>query len=379
MGSGKGQERTNEWVEIYNPTGSAVNLSGWKICATGGCDVIPPSSPVPSHGFAVVSPEDATWGFWPDIPAEAIKIVLGSKIGSDGLDNQGDRVILKNASNAFVDAMSYGDNESQLDPPVNVPGEGNSMARIVKGYDTDSALDWITNITPNPGTNPSSGGTEVIRFTADGIEVAGLERGLEPLADNGDYEDEEKNTEEEEEEYIEPAEPALEDATESTKGEINTEPTPTPSVENSQTLGVELTDQAPGVEDNPTEENQNTEEPAIPPDGEVSPSTGEASGEELILIETEEGITEENQNTEEPVSPQEEITAEPTPSVESVDQTPAESIPTPSVENSQTLGVGGVGDSGDGNESVESQAENAAIKENDNPPVEAVSQDNPDQ
>lgn len=119
----KGQDRKNEWVEIYNPTGSAVDLSGWKICASGGCDSIPSSSPIPSHGFAVIAPEGSTWGFWPDLPAEAIKIILGSKIGANGLDNLGDRVILRNASNATIDAMSYGNDKSQLNPSVHVPSE----------------------------------------------------------------------------------------------------------------------------------------------------------------------------------------------------------------------------------------------------------------
>lgn len=344
----KGQERKNEWVEIYNPTSSAVNISGWKICATGGCDIIPSSSPVPSHGFAVVSPESATWGFWPGIPAGAIKIVLGSKFGSDGLDNPGDRVILRNASNAVVDAMSYGSDKSQLNPSVHVSSKGNSMARIVKGYDTNSAWDWITNITPNPGTNPSSGGAEVIRFTADGIEVAGLEQGLEPLVDNGDYIDEEK------EEYIEPA---PEEATIAPAIELQSEPIII--IEE-----IETATENNGEIATTTPENINTEE-IIPEPNNETLETNEEPIEELIISPEEPADTQE-----ESTSPPEEAAAE---------QTSTDASDVQSEEQNSNTAPTETQDSNSGGGNMESQAESAAIKENDSPPAEAVSQDNPDQ
>ncbi|OHA09909.1 MAG: hypothetical protein A3A44_01585 [Candidatus Sungbacteria bacterium RIFCSPLOWO2_01_FULL_60_25] len=180
---GKGSDGTNEWVELYNPTGAAVDIKNWQICDSGSCDTLATTSPsilIPSHGFAIITPNVSTWPKW-EISGGTVEIVLGSNIGG-GLANEGDAVILKDISAVEVDAMSYGDDASKLNPAVPVSGDGNSLARIVKGYDTDSAQDWIINATPNPGTNPSDDGIETMRFTASGVEVAASGDGLPPLA-----------------------------------------------------------------------------------------------------------------------------------------------------------------------------------------------------
>ncbi len=175
VGTGKGKEPDNEWVEIYNPTDSPVDISGWKICDANACDTIPPSPSIPAKGFAVITYKASTWDKW-SIPSAAIKIVLNSAIGN-GLANSGDRVILKDASDTVVDAMSYGNDTTYFELPLS--GKGKSLARIIKGYDTDLATDWIINATPNPGTNPSEDGVETLIFGTFGVAVAGWEPVLE--------------------------------------------------------------------------------------------------------------------------------------------------------------------------------------------------------
>ncbi len=188
VGSDKGADPKNEWVEIYNPTEAAVDISGWRLCDkwadySWGCDIIPTSNPIPAKGFAVVASATSTWDYWPDIPVESVKIVLGSRIGDNGLSKWGDAVVLKDSLNNKIDAMSYGDDTSQLNPSVPSSGKGASLARTVKGYDTDSAQDWVINATANPGTNPSENGVEIMRFTSEGIEVGGSPEKL-PILEN---------------------------------------------------------------------------------------------------------------------------------------------------------------------------------------------------
>jgi len=208
IGTGKGKDPDNEWVEIYNPTDSEVNISGWKICDGNSCDTIPTSSPIPSKGFAVITYKSSTWDKWPSIPSEAIKIVLDSAVGKNGLENAGDRVILKNASDSVIDAMSYGNDTTYFE--LSVSGKGKSLARIIKGYDTNSATDWIINATPNPGTNPSVDGVETLIFTSYGVAVAGYEPVIEE-DDSGEEEIFEEEPVVEEESMIE--EETTEDAT----------------------------------------------------------------------------------------------------------------------------------------------------------------------
>ncbi|MFA6394052.1 MAG: lamin tail domain-containing protein [Patescibacteria group bacterium] len=152
--SGHGQERYNEWVELYNPTAAAIDLTGWKICDGGECDLIPATSTpyiIQPNGYAVITASSTTWGYW-SVPGNAVKIVLdGSYIGS-GLNDGGDWVRLINPALQVVDSMSYGTDTTAFARPG--VAEGHSLARTPAGKDTDTAGDWEDLSSPNPGTNP---------------------------------------------------------------------------------------------------------------------------------------------------------------------------------------------------------------------------------
>lgn len=205
VGSDKGSDPKNEWLEIYNPTDGAIDISGWKICDGSDCDTIPSSSPIPAKGFAVVAADNSTWEKWPDVPEGAIKINLNSYLGG-GLTNFGDRIILKDNNDNIIDTISYGSDTSQLNPSIPLSGEGKSLTRIVKGYDTDSAFDWMINVAPNPGLNPSENGAEEIRFGSEGIEMAVSEKNLTPLPSGEELKDESEEPVEELEELEDPQE-----------------------------------------------------------------------------------------------------------------------------------------------------------------------------
>lgn len=148
-----GVETDNEWVEIYNPTSSAVNLRDWEICDGISCDTIALADlDIPANGYAVVTKEASTWGFW-TVPGSAVKIALGSTIGN-GLSNTGDRLILKDDGGVEIDAMSYGSDTTQLNPACPDVSEGHSLARKPAGQDLDLSSDFEDLSNPNPGTNP---------------------------------------------------------------------------------------------------------------------------------------------------------------------------------------------------------------------------------
>ena len=149
----------NEWVEIYNPTENPIDISGWTIEDNGASDVIPPVPPILAGGFAIIAQNSSTWKFWniPD-PDEVIKIELGSKIGN-GLDNNGDRVILRDLEGNIVDQMSYEEDTSIFNPapPLDAGGntydlpDGHSLGREPDGFDTDAASDFKDFSDPTPG------------------------------------------------------------------------------------------------------------------------------------------------------------------------------------------------------------------------------------
>jgi predicted ribosomally synthesized peptide with SipW-like signal peptide len=322
VGSGKGNDIKNEWVEIYNPTDSAVDISGWKICDGQACDTIPASSEIPSKGFTVITNKASTWDKW-SIPDGVIKIVLNSAIGN-GLANTGDGVELRKADNTLVDAMSYGSDTTYFELPLS--GKGKSLARIIKGYDTDSATDWIINATPNPGTNPSVDGVETLIFTSYGVAVAGYE----PVIEEDDSGEEE----------IFEEEPIIEENSEAEITAVNeatsTEATTT-EVTTTEELGVEATTSEGIIKETSTTdttENQDGEKtdetPVVQEQSVIAPlenvetqiSSAESAVEKVSAESTEE-IIPEGTSEEEPIIEEQPIVEKEQPTITIVEEQPA--------------------------------------------------------
>jgi len=147
-----------EWIELYNACGYQVNLKNWYLKDNTKTETIHQNYIINPDQFVVLAPNASIWEkYWDITPTNAIKIALGGgQKMFDNLANDGDRVFLYDNHDNGIDAVSWGTDTTAFDP--NVPGvaEGYSIARIVKGVDTDKAADWTDLTTPNPGTNPHS-------------------------------------------------------------------------------------------------------------------------------------------------------------------------------------------------------------------------------
>ena len=221
--SSHGSEGDNEWVELYNACNFVAKIENWTIKDGTSTTTITQNLNLASHGFAVLSPASTTWAFW-NIPAEAEKIELGSNLGN-GLGNNGDQLILKDNNGVIADQMSYGTNINVFDLPESpsASAEGRSIARIVKGIDTDMAADWAYLANPNPGTNPhptnpleATDSNLIINQTHNNLAQTGNDDGQGPL--NSAATDLNNNGQP----VIEP--PTASSTTESASGEQNTGP-----------------------------------------------------------------------------------------------------------------------------------------------------------
>lgn len=149
-------QKKDEWVELYNACNFSIDIKDWTIGDdSGGSSISSAEKILGSHVFAVLAFSSQTWGYW-NIPPDALKIPIGAPGIGNGLGNDGDRVILRDADNIISDQMSYGTDTTvfSLPEPAPATAEGRSIARIVKGIDTDTAADWAYLANPNPGTNP---------------------------------------------------------------------------------------------------------------------------------------------------------------------------------------------------------------------------------
>ncbi len=129
-----------EWIELFNPTGSSIDVSGWTIADGNNSDIIPSTPVIPSGGYAVIITSTSIVN---GIPGSAVIIQLdNSQIGS-GLNDTGDFVEIRNLSNASIDNISYGNNTTAFSSPPSIPGGGNTLSRSPNGIDTNLSADWI--------------------------------------------------------------------------------------------------------------------------------------------------------------------------------------------------------------------------------------------
>lgn len=140
---GEGMDAEGEWVELYNASDVTVSLTGWMIADGRGADALPDLSIAPG-GFAIVAPTEAH----PAVRAPVA--VIEGRIGN-GLGNDGDVLVLIDPAGTSVDAVSWGDDDAALNPPVDDVGHGHSIERSVAGMDHDAASDWVDNDRPTPG------------------------------------------------------------------------------------------------------------------------------------------------------------------------------------------------------------------------------------
>ncbi|NOZ28797.1 MAG: hypothetical protein GXP39_12195 [Chloroflexi bacterium] len=138
-----------EWVEIYNPGGRTISLTGWSIADNRSSDPLP-SIELPPRSFVVLAADEERFREnFPDFSGALISVGDGA-IGS-GLGNRGDRLVLYDPAGMPVDALSYGDDVSELDPAPRAPAAGHSLEREPVGRDTGRAEDWVERDHPSPG------------------------------------------------------------------------------------------------------------------------------------------------------------------------------------------------------------------------------------
>jgi len=143
-----GTDAAFEWLELLNRTDRTVDLTDWRIADNYGVDYLPSLLLAPG-GFAVIAAGSGFYDNFPDFTGDIVFVADGS-IGN-GLNNDGDHLILMDSTERVIDALSYGDDTTIMLPSCLDVAGGHSLERQPAGLDTDQASDFVDNGAPSPG------------------------------------------------------------------------------------------------------------------------------------------------------------------------------------------------------------------------------------
>ncbi|MFT7563581.1 MAG: hypothetical protein ACI8ZT_001228, partial [Bacteroidia bacterium] len=130
-------DSNGEWFELYNPTGSAIDIEGWTIKDDGSnTQIISNGGPllVPAGGYLVLgnNSDSITNG----------GVTVDYQYSSFTLSNGGDEVVLIDTFANEIDRVNYDGGPAFPDP------NGASMSLSIPGFDNNVGANWCTASTP---------------------------------------------------------------------------------------------------------------------------------------------------------------------------------------------------------------------------------------
>jgi len=132
----------DEWIELYNNTGSTISLDGWTLNATDGSPDIQLSGTIPAGGYYLLERTDDT----------TVSEVTANLIYTGSLSNSGETIELRDDSQNLIDSVDAwyaGDNDTKAtmarqDTTASGTNSSNwftSTATYAEGYGTPNAAE----------------------------------------------------------------------------------------------------------------------------------------------------------------------------------------------------------------------------------------------
>lgn len=129
----QGSDGTHEFLELYNPGSTAVDLSGWSL-TEGLSFTFPEGATIGPFGFVVVAANAITYAG------------LGYPVhgwGTGGLNNSGELLALRAPDGMVVESVSYSDTGGWDTAP---DGQGPSLERLFLDGDPHDPSQWSASI-----------------------------------------------------------------------------------------------------------------------------------------------------------------------------------------------------------------------------------------
>lgn len=127
-----GDDAAEEWIEVYNPTASPVDISSYRLADNSGSFTLPPNTIVPANQHVAIARTDAGFtALFNRAPA-----VAGMTLS---LGNTGDELRLLDPNGAEVDRVLWENTGAGW--PI-AASTGSAIRRIDATVDTDTVADW---------------------------------------------------------------------------------------------------------------------------------------------------------------------------------------------------------------------------------------------
>ena len=144
-----GSTPAHEWIELFNPTTSSVDISRWVIKTAQAAQSLPANTSIPAKGYVIVAPSAVVRTDW-NIASSTQVVVVENVFGTE-LRSAGDRLLLLTAASSSVDALSWGDDTSVMSPAATAATVGRALIRSSLARDTNVAQEWVVTSAPTPG------------------------------------------------------------------------------------------------------------------------------------------------------------------------------------------------------------------------------------
>ncbi|MBU1355567.1 MAG: lamin tail domain-containing protein [Candidatus Edwardsbacteria bacterium] len=172
-----GTDSLCEWIELYNPTGDDVDLTGWVLCDNGDSigETFPSVVIAAGEYIAFVCNVDSFLTYFPSATnyyAWTSGSFGDTRSGSTGygLGNSADILVMVNSIGTVIDEVNWGTVSTSWptwikygaygwSPGVSDAPAGHSIGRSPNGFDSDQVTDWADMATPTPGA--TNGGAVV--------------------------------------------------------------------------------------------------------------------------------------------------------------------------------------------------------------------------
>ncbi len=155
---------SDDWVELYNPNSSSVNISGWYFEDEGGNFFGMPANTILAPGAYLVLAENGEK--FSEIYPQVNNFIgdFGRDPRGFGLSGGGELITLKNANGVLIDAVEYDDKAPW---PVEADGDGPTLQLINPGLDNALASSWVAiPATPGALNGSNQGQNQTINFSS---------------------------------------------------------------------------------------------------------------------------------------------------------------------------------------------------------------------